>query len=76
MTGAVGAYDAGLKLGGNIDDSITDAALAEDLRYAIAHDAADVALQTAVALELQTTSDITGAVGAEDAGLKLGGGLG
>ena len=42
LTGAVGAFDAGLKLGGNIDESITDDALAERLRCTIAHDAAEV----------------------------------
>ena len=37
-----------------------------------AHDAAEVASQTADALKLLTTSDITGAFGTYDAGLKLG----
>ena len=39
LTGAVGAFDAGLKLGGNIDESITDDALAVTMRCNIAHDA-------------------------------------
>ena len=43
--------------------------------YTDAHDAAEVASQTAVALKLLTTSEITGAVGAYDAGLKLGGNI-
>ena len=30
FTGTIGAYDAGLKLGGNLDTSITGASLVED----------------------------------------------
>ena len=72
-TGTVGVDDAAFKLGGNLDTSITGAALVEDLRYTNAHDAAEMATHTTVALKRRTTSDKTGAVGVHDAGLKFGG---
>ena len=55
LTGAVDAFDADLKLGGNTDDSITNDALVVTMRYNIAHDAAEVASHAAGKLKMLAT---------------------